>query len=166
MLTREACPQCGSKHYKRNGHIHTGKQNHRCKACERAFVLNPEQHVITDEQRGLIERLLLERISLRGICRAVGVGLRWLLQFMVERFQAAPDHLYVEQTTNGPKVLLHRLEAEVDELWSFVGKKVNRQWLWIALEAQTRQVVAFHVGDRSRESAGALWGKIPVVLSQ
>jgi len=85
---------------------------------------------------------------------------------MVEHFQAAPDHLYVEQTTNGPKVLLHRLEAEVDELWSFVGKKVNRQWLWIALEAQTRQVVAFHVGDRSRESAGALWGKIPVVLSQ
>jgi len=63
-------------------------------------------------------------------------------------------------------VLLHRLEVEADELWSFVEKKANWQWLWIALEAQTRQVVAFHIGDRSRESAGALWGKIPAVYRE
>ena len=74
MIKREACPQCGSRQYKRNGRIHSGKQNHKCKACGRAFVLIPENHVITEEQQALIERLLLERISLRGICRAVGVG--------------------------------------------------------------------------------------------
>jgi hypothetical protein len=51
------CPQCGSAWYKRNGHLHTGKQNHRCKVCGRAFVLTPENHVITEEQRMLIERL-------------------------------------------------------------------------------------------------------------
>jgi transposase-like protein len=62
--------------FERNGHIHIGKQNHRCKMCGRTFVRNPENSVITEEQRSLIERLLLERISLRGICRAVGVGLR------------------------------------------------------------------------------------------
>ena len=89
MALRETCPQCGSRWFKRNGHIHTGKQNHLCKHCGRAFVLNPANSVITEEQRTLIERLLLERISLRGICRAVGVGLQWLLQFMVARFQAA-----------------------------------------------------------------------------
>jgi transposase-like protein len=88
MIMREACPQCGSSWYKKNGHVHTGQQNHRCKVCGRAFVLSPENHLITEEQRTLIERLLLERISLRGICRAVGVGLQWLLHFMVERFQA------------------------------------------------------------------------------
>jgi len=77
----------------------------------------------------LIERLLLERISLRGICRAIGVGLRWLLYFMVERFTAAPDHLYVQPTAGTQRVILHRLEAEVDELWSFVGTKANRQWV-------------------------------------
>ena len=81
-----ACSQCGSRWFKRNGHIQTGKHNHRCKLCGRAFVLHPENSLITEEQRVLIERLLLERISLRGICRAMGVGLRWLLQFMVMRF--------------------------------------------------------------------------------
>jgi len=134
--------------------------------CGRAFVLSPDNHVITEEQRTLIERLLLERISLRGICRAVGVGLRWLLQFMVERFQAAPEHLYVRPTAGTQVVILHRLEAEVDELWSFVGKKANRQWIWIALDATTRQVIAFHVSDRSGQSAEALWEKIPTVYQE
>ncbi len=166
MIARETCPQCGSGWYKRNGHIHTGKQNHRCKLCGRAFVLNPENHVITEEQRTLIERLLLERISLRGICRAVGVGLRWLLQFMVEQFSAAPDHLNVKPPASTPAVILHRLDAEMDELWSFVGAKANRQWVWIAMDATTRQILAFHVGDRSGQSAKALWEQIPVVYQE
>lgn len=90
-VPREACPPCRSIWYKRNGHIHTGKQNHRCKLCGRAFVLNPEPPVITEEQRTLIERLLLERISLRGICRALGIGLQWLLQFMVHGSRRHPS---------------------------------------------------------------------------
>jgi insertion element IS1 protein InsB len=53
-------------------------------------------------------------------------------------------------------------EAEVDEMWSFVGTKTNRQWVWIAMDASTRQVIAFHVGDRSSQSATALWETIPV----
>jgi insertion element IS1 protein InsB len=117
--------------------------------------------VIAEQQRRLIERLLLERISLRGICRAVGVSLQWLLQFMVERFQAAPEHLYAEPQGSSPMVIVQRLEAELDELWSFVGKKANRHWVWIAMDATTRQVIAFHVGDRSAQSAQALWKKIP-----
>ena len=166
MIKREACPQCGSRQYKRNGRIHTGKQNHKCRTCGRAFVLVPENHIITEEQRTLIERLLLERISLRGICRAVGVGLRWLLQFMVEQFQSAPEHLYIQSALGTQRVILQRLEAEVDELWSFVGKKANRQWVWVAMDATTRQVLAFHVGDRSGQSATALWEKIPTVYQE
>src|SRR3954469_9274761 len=166
MTPREACPQCGSRWYKRNGHIHTGKQNHSCKVCGRAFVLTPENFVITAEQRALIERLLLERISLRGICRAVGVGLQWLLQFMAARFQEAPEHLYAGPTAGAPAVILQRLEAELDELWSFVGKKADRYWVWIAMDATTRQVIAFHAGDRSGQSAQTLWEKIPAVYQQ
>jgi hypothetical protein len=68
-----------------------GKQNHRSKLCGRAFVLDPANSVITKDQRTLIERLLPERISLRGIYRAVGVGLQWLLQFMGGGFQRLPS---------------------------------------------------------------------------
>ena len=84
MSIREACPACGSKRYKKNGHTRHGKQNHYCKACERQFSASAEPSIIPHEQRTLIESLLRERISLRGICRAVGVSLTWLLHFMVE----------------------------------------------------------------------------------
>lgn len=50
---------------------------------------------------------------------------------------------------------------ELDELWSFVMKKANKRWIWIALCRQTRQVVAYVIGDRSEQTCQALWEKIP-----
>lgn len=50
---------------------------------------------------------------------------------------------------------------ELDELWSFVLKKTNQAWIWIALCRKTRQVVACAVGDRSKETCRILWNSIP-----
>jgi len=47
--------------------------------------------------------------------------------------------------------MVQRLEVEADEMASFVQKKANKQWLWIAMDATTRQVIAFHVGDAAAE---------------
>ena len=162
MVIREACPACGSKRYKKNGHTRHGKQNHQCKACERQFGATAEDHLISEAQRTMVEHLLCERISLWWICRAVGVSLTWLLHFMVERFAACPDDLYMRIPHRPTDVVLRLLEAEADEMWSFVKKKANKQWIWIAMDALTRQIIAFHVGDRSRDSAKELWAKIPL----
>jgi IS1 family transposase len=35
---------------------------------------------------------------------------------------------------------------QLDEMWGLVGNKDNKQWLWLVLDPQNRQVVAFHVG--------------------
>jgi transposase-like protein len=79
MMVRDACPGCGSQQYKKNGHIHNGKQNYRCTVCGQAFVLQPANKLLSKEQRALIDKLLLEKLSLRGICRVVGITLKWLL---------------------------------------------------------------------------------------
>ena len=50
---------------------------------------------------------------------------------------------------------------ELDELWSFVLKKTRKRWIWIALCRQTRQVVAFVIGDRSAKTCRRLWAAIP-----
>jgi insertion element IS1 protein InsB len=106
------------------------------------------------------------RISPRGICRAVGVSLLWLLHFMVECFAACPDHLHIWRPAGPTEVVIQQLEAEADEMWSFVGKRANKPWIWMAMDAQTRQVIAFHVGDCRRESAQELWAKIPVAYRE
>ncbi len=43
-------------------------------------------------------------------------------------------------------------EAEVDEQWSFVGKKANQRWLWHAVDHSTNTVVAFVLGKRTDEA--------------
>jgi insertion element IS1 protein InsB len=62
--------------------------------------------------------------------------------------------------------MIQRLEVEVDEMASFVQKKANKQWIWLAMNATTRQVIAFYVGNRSRRSAQRLWAKIPDAYRQ
>ena len=166
MVIRDACPRCTSSRYKKNGHTYNGKQNHHCKDCGRQFVQSSDQYLISAEKRALIERLLRERISLRGICRAVGVGLKWLLGFLVTCFEVLPDHLHVQPITCTQDVLMQRLEVEADEMSSFVHKKANKQWIWLAMATTTRQVIAFYVGDRSRRSAKRLWAKVPLAYRQ
>src|SRR5262245_23134659 len=166
MIISDVCPRCKSPKYKKNGHIHNGKQNHHCHDCGRQFVQCFEQYLIAEDRRALIERLLVERISLRGICRAVGVKLKWLLGFLIQCFEALPDHLHVQPVLCEQTVMIQRLQVEADEMASFVQKKADKQWIWIAMDAKTRQVIAFHVGDRSRRSAKRLWEKIPVAYRQ
>jgi IS1 family transposase len=166
MIIRDVCPRCQSPKCKKNGHIHNGKQNHQCKDCGRQFVGCFAQGLVSDETRGLVERLLLERLSLRGICRAVGVGLKWLLGFIANRFEALPDHLHVQPISCNQDVMIQRLEVEADEMASFVQKKANKQWIWLAMDAKTRQIIAFYVGDRSRKSFQKLWAMIPKAYRQ
>src|SRR5215510_997690 len=85
---------------------------------------------------------------------------------MVQCFAACPDDLYVQLPQRPTDVVLRRLEAAADEMWSFVQKKTNKQWVWIAMDAKTRQIIAFHVGDRSGESGKALWAHIPMVYRE
>jgi IS1 family transposase/DNA-directed RNA polymerase subunit RPC12/RpoP len=158
------CPRCGLSHTKRNGHTHYRRQNYRCLECGRQFVRDSQR--VGDDTRTLVKRLLLERVSLRGICRVTGLSLTWLLQFIAALYAQSPDDLCVAPAAPGHRVQLLRLEAEVDELWSFVGRKADKQWLWLAFDKESRQVLAFFVGDRSRRSARELWQRLPVAYRQ
>lgn len=85
-----ACPRCHAAHVVRNGKTKAGSPNFLCRGCDRRFVPNPKRTPITEERRGLVRRLLLERLSLRAIARVTGVSRTWL--------QAFVNDLYREQT--------------------------------------------------------------------
>jgi IS1 family transposase len=157
------CPSCESANTKKNGHTHnTGKQNHICKDCGRNFVENPEKEPISNEVKSLVDKLLLERIPFRGISRVVGASLRWVIEYAVVKWGKTPGDLGVQlDAAQTLEIDLLQDELELDEQWSFVGKKANKQWLWLAMDRKSRKIIAFHVGDRSAASAKAIWEKIP-----
>ena len=107
-----------------------------------------------------MERLLLERISLAGIARAVQVSTAWLQRF-VNRF-----YRQVSRTVKVLSKAQQALTVQLDELWSFVNSKGEQQWVWLALDRDTREIIGCHIGDRSRESAKALWASLPAVYRQ
>jgi insertion element IS1 protein InsB len=92
--------------------------------------------------------------------------MKWLMGFVVQCYEVAPDDLNVRLPVCPKNVIFYRMKAEADELQSFVGKKKNKQWLWLAIDSHTRQALAFHVGDRSKKSARKLWKKLPAVYRQ
>jgi IS1 family transposase len=53
------------------------------------------------------------------------------------------------------------MPLELDEAWSFVTRKLNPCWLWIAFNRATRRVQAWATGDRSLETFWRLWDAIP-----
>jgi hypothetical protein len=47
------------------------------------------------------------------------------------------------------EVVIQRVEAaEIDEMWSYVGKKQEPRWLWHAIDHQTGKVLAYVFGRR------------------
>jgi len=111
------------------------------------------QYLLAEDTRALSERLLVERLAVRGIGRAVGVPLKGVVGFLVQGVEALPDHLTVDPVRRTQDGVIQRLEVEADDRQSLVKKQAHKPWMWLAMAAKTRQVIAFHVGDRSRRRA-------------
>ena len=64
--TAKCCPSCGSDHIVNNGKFHNGKHNFKCRNCNRQFVEDPKQRIISQETKEMVDKLLKEKIPLRG----------------------------------------------------------------------------------------------------
>ena len=58
------------------------------------------------------------------------------------------------------------MTIQCDEMWSFVQNKANKQWLWFALDVDSREIVGAYIGSRDRFGAQGLWDSLPPVYRQ
>ncbi|MCL2927212.1 MAG: IS1 family transposase [Trichodesmium sp. MAG_R01] len=140
--------------------MHNGKQRFLCCECGRQFVENPTQKLIDQATRELIDRLLLERISLAGIARVVQVSEQWLQAYVLQKYAQVPRSRLGSAKKKG------KLTIQCDELWSFVDNKGNKQWVWLAMEVETREIIGIYIGSRDEEAARHLWLSLHAVYRQ
>ena len=107
-----------------------------------------------------MNRLLHEKIPLAGLARATETSESWVQGQANATDDAVLQTVGIVPKPKGP------LKAQMDELWSFVDSKGNQQWVWLAIDAEIREVIGCHIGDRSRASAKALWESLPGVYRQ
>jgi IS1 family transposase/transposase-like protein len=154
------CPDCGSEKIIKYGKIHNGKHRFNCKDCGRQFVQHPENKIIPESLKNIIDNLLLEKIPLAGIARAVNVSETWLQQYVNKKYEETPKVVNVTHKAKGKMII------ECDEMWSYVGKKSNKKWIWMAKDRATGEVVGVYVGSRDKEGAKGLWDSLPSVYRQ
>ena len=115
--TMMSCSHCGSAKTKQNGHTHYGKQNHFCHTCRRQFVAGGQEWFVSEDDKLLINKLLLERISLAGICRVCGVSQAWLLAYLKPLYGQLPDDLNADHCLPVlEEYLAERMDEEIARL--------------------------------------------------
>ncbi|OCY12524.1 MAG: transposase [Microcystis aeruginosa CACIAM 03] len=98
-------------------------------------MINPTNKTVSDETKQLIDKLLLERISLRGIARVTGVSWSWLQNYVNNKLAAVSRQIKVSDKLKG------KLVIEYDEMWSFVFSKTINIYIWRLIDRKTREII-------------------------
>jgi IS1 family transposase len=112
------------------------------------------------EKRAQILHLLCEGNSLRATSRLADVAYNSVARLFVDAAKACLD--YQDRTLRNLKCR----RVQLDEIWSFVyakQKNISRAkaapvdagdvWTWVAIDAETKLVPSWRIGDRSSETA-------------
>jgi IS1 family transposase len=110
--------------------------------------------------RAQILHMLVEGNSLRSVSRMTGVSINTVTKLLVDAGRVcAAFHSQAVQNVPAKRV-------QVDEIWSFVGAKQKNVkamknaprhagdvWTWTAIDADSKLIVSYMVGDRSADAA-------------
>lgn len=103
-----------------------------------------------------IVNMLVEGSSLRSISRITGASINTVTKLLVDVGKACQDF------HNNTIVGITSKRIQCDEIWSFVYAKQKNLpeeknggdvWTWVGIDADTKLVVSWLVGDRSAETA-------------
>jgi transposase len=125
--------------------------------------MNMGMNKLPIEKRRQILAMLCEGSSMRSISRIVDVSINTVSKILVEAGEASL--ILHDETVKNVKAS----RVQCDEIWSFCYAKdknvpaakdapegAGDVWTWTAIDADTKLIVSYFVGDRSGQSAIAL----------
>ncbi|MFA6092497.1 MAG: IS1 family transposase [Elusimicrobiota bacterium] len=118
-------------------------------------------NILTEEKRVAVVAALVEGNSIRATVRMTGVAKKTVLKLLVDLGNACKEYQDKAFQNLQCKVL------QVDEIWSFVGMKektaarhyfhgrigVGDAWTFTAIDAESKLVPHWHVGQRDAKNA-------------
>ena len=123
-------------------------------------------------KRAEILGLMVEGVSIRAITRITGVSKNTVAKLLEDAGEAFSD--YQDSTLRG----LTCKRVQVDEIWAFVYAKAKNVgtakaapegagdcWTWLAIDADTKLIPSFYVGNRDAEAAQAFIGDLAARLT-
>lgn len=129
------------------------KTRYRCKSCKRTQVSDYTYAAYNKDLNTHIVSLLKEGVGIRSMARLLSMSQNTVLSRIKE----------IAATIEEPILSIGK-EYEVDELCTFIKKKECLTWVAIALRRDTREVVRFAVGSRTKKTLQKVTE--PLLLSQ
>ncbi len=158
-LVHVQCPQCHSIDVVQYGLQANGTQRYRCNSVARPrtiFLLQYQDHGRLPAVKQPIVDMTLNGSGVRDIVRVLRVSSATVINVLKKKEPAVKQvHARLLRTLDPPhvNVILRQVgEAEVDEMWSFVGSKSQQRWLWHAIDHHTGQILAYVFGTREDET--------------
>ena len=147
------CPVCSSLNIKKNGINKQRKQRYQCRECGRQFILKYSYRAYLKDIRELIVPMCLNGSGIRDISRVLRISATTVMKVIRQQSQK------VSMQTMPVRVA----DVELDEMWSFVEKKKNQCWLWLAYSAKYKRILAFSLGRRTDRSLQMLLDQLSSV---
>jgi IS1 family transposase/transposase-like protein len=160
---------CQHKEFKKHGRNSAGNQRFRCKACGTAWLETKPEPLgnlrIELKDATTVLGMLLEGMSIRACSRLTGIHCDTIGNLILT---AGENCQALLESISGVEVK----DVEADEIWSFVGLKEKRRsmrgyddsfgdsWTWIAVERNTKLVLAHKVGERDSDTCWAFMNRL------
>ncbi len=149
------CPYCHSDQIVKRGKTRRGThrylyQNTAC--IPQSFLLEYRYQGRLPEVKQQILDMSLNASGVRDTARVLHISPDTVLRELRQKAAALESVDTALLRTMDPDEILVDIqqagEAEIDEMWSFVGKKGNQRWLWHAIDHHTGAVLAYVFGRR------------------
>ena len=152
------CPHCQSEQIVKRGKTRRGTQRYLCQntACTRgSFLLDYRNRGCLPEVKHTIIDMSLNARGIRATARVLRISTDTVLSALKKKATLLTSvHMALLRTLNPAQIVVDMEqagEAEIDEMWSFVGSKGNPRWLWQAIDHHTGAVLAYVFGRRKDE---------------
>jgi IS1 family transposase/transposase-like protein len=152
------CPHCDSEQLVKRGKTHGGTQRYLCQntACVRgSFLLDYRNRDCLPEVKQQIIDMSLNASGVRDTARVLRISTDTVLSELKKKAAVLESVNTVLLRTIDPDDIAVHIErageAEMDAMWSFVGKKQEPRWLWHAIDHGTGAVLAYVFGRRKDE---------------
>src|SRR6266478_2838280 len=149
------CPHCQSEQIVKRGKTRRGTQRYLCQntACTRgSFLLDYRNRGCLPEVKHTIIDMSLNASGIRDTARVLRISTDTVLSELKKKETLLTSvNMALLRTLNPAQIVVdieQAGEAEIDEMWSFVGNKGHPRWLWHAIDHHTGKVLASVFGRR------------------
>ena len=152
------CPHCKTIEVCKKGFSPEGKQRYQCcnPECSRTFILDYERNGCVPGIHKKIIDMAMNGSGIRDTARVLGVSQGMVIKTLKNKEPElhSVNHKLLNdlKSPENIEIKLEKVEAEADEMWSYVGNKSQQRWLWHAIDHSTGQVFAYVLDTRKDEA--------------